>query len=297
MRVFEIRDTANNKLRFPDELLSTEPLSHALNCTKLLHGRCEIHHLARRSSTRCVRNYASLRKTRDGILPSTFITEVFGNDVELIIGLQLFKAMRSINVAFFKKLEIELTHCIFNHLQENPLIAFLHLYRSLEKLAVAFPLIYISAKTDFENSVESLRVYFEESGGELSFARKFAKDIATQSSVLTEYSIDFQTKIQEIDKYTVLLNEINRCCPNHISGDIDPSSGKFSIEFEKVPSFLVNCRNRMFHFSNSGQKNFNIDNIEGVDELCRILVKSGLHWLALTYDEVLRRQSDRIILN
>jgi hypothetical protein len=221
---------------------------------------------------------------------------VFGGEIDLTDGLQIFRAMRRFNVAFFKKLEVELTHCIFNHLHGNPLTSFLHLYRSLEKLAVAFPLTYIAGQSDFERSVESLRTYFEGSGGELSFARKFAEDIANKSATLAEYMVDFETKITEVDKFRILVSEIKKCCPDYINEDFDPSSGKFSLDFKKVPSFLIDCRNRMFHFSNSGQKNFDIDQIGGVGELCRILVESGLHWLALTYDEVLRRQSERIVI-
>lgn len=294
MRLYEVRDSGGNATKFPEELLSAQPLSHMLNCAKLLHGRADIKVHSSNKLIKCRKNYSTLKRTRDGIRGETFVRDIFGSDITESEGAALVSGLKRQNTAFFKKLEVELTYCCANHLTNNPLTAFLHLYRAIEKIAVAFPLTYISSQADFERSLEALRSYFADDKGELAFARKFSERVAAASTTLNEYDVEFSTYLEDVGEFEILTREIGRCCPGYLEETVDVSLGKFSIEFIKVSSFIIDSRNRLFHFSNSGQKNFDIDRIGGVSELCRMLVEGGLHWLALSFDEVLQKQTERI---
>lgn len=295
MRFFEVRDSALNAARFPEELLSTQPLSHMLNCAKVLHGRADIKDHASNKLVRCRRNYATLCSTRDGIRSTTLVQDLFGPELTEQEAIDLVRGLRRTNVVFYRKLEIELTYCCVNHNVGNPLTAFLHLYRAIEKIAIAFPLTYISSQGDFERSLEALRSYFADDRGELAFAKKFSQKFAEASETLNEYDVEFKTKFRDVEEFQNLTREIIRCCPGFIDESLDVVRGRFSVRFVEVSSFIITARNRLFHFSNSGQPNFDIDRIGGVSELCRMLVEGGLHWLTLSFDEVLRRQTDRIL--
>lgn len=297
MRTFEIRDSVLNSRTFSKELLSSEPLSHFLNCAKVLHGRADVKVHSTNQLLRCRKNYSTSRQTRDGIRSLTLIRELFGPDITEREALGLIKSLRKINVAFFRKFETELTHCCVNHLSGNPLTAFLHLYRAIEKIAVAFPLTYIASQSDFERSLEALKAYFSDDKGELSFAKKFSEKFAESSTTLAEFDVEFKTKYRNIPQFEILSQEIIACCPGFIEGTLDVDQGEFRVNFVNVSSFIVSARNRLFHFSNSGQRNFDVDRLGGVSELCRMLVEGGLQWLALSFDEVVRRQTDRISLS
>lgn len=297
MRAFVVEDTLKNAGSFPVELLSSTSLSHFLNCGKILHGRAKISRVGTNQSFVCKFNYSKLKATRDGISPKTFVREILAGEATYLQGIKILDALRRSNTGFFKALEAEIAHCIYAKLSGDYLLSFLHLYRSIEKISASFPLIYITGQSDFGQSIDSLREYFSGKGGELSFASKFSRHIANNSWIEGEYNIDFKTKISNIDAYNILLSEIKSCCPNFINDDADSSeNGVFSVQFEKVPSFLIACRNRMFHYSNDGQRNFDLDRIDGPSELCRMLTESGLHWLALCYDGVISRQASRLVL-
>lgn len=296
MFTFSIEDTPKNSATFPVELKSSTALNHGLNCGKLLHGRARIVKISTNIILTCRYNYSTLKTSRDNLNPRTFVREFLGNDIDYEEGIKIISALRNTNTAFFKKLEAELSHCLFAKLNGEHLLSFLHMYRSIEKLSAAFPLIYISSQQDFGQSINNLREYFGEKGGELSFASKFSKQIAENNWGLGEYNIDFKTKISNLENFQTLLAEIKICCPKFIEEDHNGNdNGVFSVPFEKVPSFIIYCRNRMFHFTNDGQRNFDLDRIEGPSELCRMLVEAGLHWITLCYDEVFRRQASRLV--
>ena len=284
MRSYEVRDSSLNSTRLSEEFRSSKPLSHMLNCAKLLHGRADIKDHSSNKLVRCRRNYSTLGTTRDGIRSTTFVRDIFGSEITEQEAINLVRALRRTNVGFYRKLETELTYCCVNHIAENPLTAFLHLYRAIEKIAIAFPLTYISSQGDFERSLDALRSYFADDKGELAFAKKFSQKFAEDSDTLREYDVEFRTKHADVAQFEILTSEISRCCPGFIEGDLDVARGHFSVNFVEVSSFIITARNRLFHFSNSGQPNFDIDRIGGVSELCRMLVEGGLHWLTLSFD-------------
>lgn len=294
MRRYTIKDFPGNFQGLPEILHSSKPLSHSLNCAKMLHGRAKIICNNTGREINLSKNYSSLKRTRDGVSASQFVKEIFNSETNASDGAKIIDAMRTLSVGFFKNLEKELAQCLVHKHKKESLHAFLHLYRVIEKISIAFPLTYISSQSDFENAIEALRLYFKDGGGELSFASKFSHEIARSSANLTEYYVDFKSKIENVEEFETLGLEISRCCPGYIEDGLDVEIGQFQVRFERVPGFIVECRNRLFHFSNSGQKNFDIDRIFGASELCRMLVEGGLHWLSLSFDEVLRRQSDRI---
>lgn len=294
MKRYVVEDLARNQNSLSAPLLSSQPLSHLINCLKMLHGRAKIKCNSSGKIIRLSFNYAKLSRARDGISSRGFVKEILGPDISISEGESLFANMRSMNVSFFKNLEKEIIQCLACLKQDMSIEAFLHFYRTVEKISISFPLIYISAQNDFEKSLTFLRPYFQGDGGELSFVNKFSSFIAKEISGTEEYRVDFFTKLDSIEKFNILCAEINRCCPGFLGENVDSESGRFSISFEDCPRFIVECRNRLFHFSNSGQRNFDVDRIDGSSELCRMLCEGGLHWLAVALDEVIRRQSARI---
>ena len=272
---------------------SNEPLSHSLNCLKMVRGRLNL--VEGSNIYECRVDFLTGKRTRGDISARSFVKLIFGAEIKFDEGLSLIKAYRNVNVSYYRKLETELSHCLFNYLKGNYLHSFLHFYRSIEKLSASFPLTYISAKNDFEKSVDDLRKFFNDEKGELAFSAKFSEFLSESRTELKTLTIDFNTKYKNVDDFDKLSNEITSCCPGFIEDTLDTSNGTFSVSFNRVVPFVIECRNRLFHFSKSGQRNFDIDRMGGPNELCRMLVEGGMNWVTISLDEIWRRQVSRIV--
>lgn len=294
MRVFSVRDSSEAIANNP-EMSSNEALSHSLNCVKLLRGRADIYQ-ENRIVHKCRFDYLTNKRTKTNLNTQSFVRSVLGTDVTYESGLRVISASRKVNVSYYRKLETELCHCIVNYSRGDYLKSFLHLYRAIEKVSASFPLTYIAGQSDFEGSIENLRKYFKDDKGELSFSQKFSEFLASENSILSELDIDFITRYEEMDDFRILTNQLKSSCPGYIEDTLDLDMGTFSIKFTSIVPFFIECRNRLFHFSNSGQKNIDIDAIGDLDELCRLLVSGAMNWVSIAFDEVWRRQIDRIVI-
>jgi hypothetical protein len=295
MKSFRIADVPHNR-ELPEFLRCASDFAYPIDCLKLLVGTSDVVCTSPNRTVKNRKNFLTLAPTNGRVSTKTLLELIFGENVNLADAEKIYDVIKTKNVKFFKTLLTELTHCVVHLNEKRYLESFLHFYRTLEKISIAFPLIYISSESDFIRANARLATFFEIEAGELKFLSKVAEVMANKSEILSDYQVTFSTKFSEIEKFRLLISEINRCCPNFIDPGIEIERGKFDIPFAKVPSFLISCRNRMFHFGNSGQQNIDIDRINGVSELCRMLTHGGLHWLALAYVDLWRDRLQRVDL-
>jgi len=296
MKTFLVLDTPRSSKALPEELRSGEKLPHISDIYKILMGRANIKRVSSGHIYKCRYDFVFEIHTNGVIGSKGFISRITEESVSNADFLKEFSRLKRDNVEFYKNLRQEICHCIVALLEESYVESFVYLYRSMEKIAIAFPLQYISSIADFHKAKEALDSLFRSDSGELAFASKFAKLLSNNREYLAEYKVSFYTEIENVGDFKVLVKELYRCCPDTFKDDIDidEDEGYFSIDFSQVPSLIVNVRNRLFHNSNSGQANFNIDKIGGAGELCRMMVYGGLHWLTLVYGEVVRERLRKI---
>lgn len=220
---------------------------------------------------------------------------LLGEDVSVEDAKRILQHLRISNSKFFSKLSTEITHCIFNLKLKRHVEAFLYFYRAVEKLAVAFPILYVSGQQDFYKSHHLLKSLVQKQGdGELAFLNRFCAMIAESSGYLKEYKVRFTFPTKDLGEYSAILNEIKAVVSEEISAEMTEEEGYFEIPYRLSSSLIIDCRNRLFHNSNSGQRNFDISRIGGASDLCEGLVIAGLQWLSLTYLEIVQDRAARV---
>ncbi|NIY80368.1 hypothetical protein HCZ23_12925 [Celeribacter sp. HF31] len=201
------------------------------------------------------------------------------------------------NRAFWEELRAEISFCLYARKKKSSVEAFLHLYRILELVSVALPLIYTSKFSDFRQAVSFIKsLNKNDRDQDLAILRYFSEEIA-KSGELSNLTIDYEfSELGEqarshlrtqLDNLVLSDNKISH------SGFANPNDG-VSLEFKSVPSFMVSCRNRLFHNALSGE-NFKIDSIRGPGSLCSILVDPGLYWFSLLLSEILKAEAARYV--
>jgi hypothetical protein len=274
-----------------EEFRCGQPGSQSIEIFRLLTGTANIALRADASVVKCRYDYIRLLPSRATTTDRKIARGLFGEDVSVDDAKRYVSQLSQLYRAFFQKLSIEIEHCIYRKSRGNPVEAFLHFYRALEKLAVAFPVLFITAQSDFERVHSMLKPLFSKdgSGGELAFVSNFCKHLAKKSDVLGEYQVSFTFDRTVPANHARVVSEIERVCPV-FKDKITKEDTRFDLPYEHTANLLIDCRNKLFHNTNSGQKNFDIDRLGGAAVLCTGLVEAGLHWLALTYVEVIRNR-------
>lgn len=291
-RTFNLFEPVDAQQGLGAPFLCAQPGSTPIDVFRMLNGTVDLVRKSDDRRVKCRYNYLTLRpssaKTNDKKLSKT----LFGEDVTVTEAKSILKKLGALYTGFFIQLSAEVQHCIFLYRTRHYVEAFLHFYRALEKLAVAFPVMYITAQSDFNKIHAMLKPLFtKEGGGELSFVDKFCKKLADDSDVLGEYKLTFNFDMPN-DRYQILVQEVDAVLAGgKLAEVIEREEGAFQLPYRHVAPFVIECRNRLFHNNNTGFRNFDVDRLGGASELCRGLVETGLHWLALTYVEVIRNRA------
>lgn len=188
----------------------------------------------------------------------------------------------------------ELCLCLVAESSGNHLHAFLHLYRVIERVSVALPLIYASSEPDYKRSFEMLSSLKQDPrDGELAIFKNFSKHLAASGGYKDlKFAFEFFGQGRQQLKAS---DEISRCVfPNSTKGEIRIDKSGFDVDFENIPSALIDIRNRIIHYSQSGS-NFNLDLLDGVDLMCRTVNKPTLNWLSLVIVEIIKVSAKRVV--
>jgi hypothetical protein len=297
-RTFKLQEPGNTNPGLTAPFKCGEAGSSPVGIFRLLTGSVDVVRLSDDSVVKCRFNYLTRFPSRVRTTDKKLAHALFGEDVNVDDARAIMESFRRLYTNFFSKLSSEIEHCIYSYQKGQYVESFLYFYRALEKLAVAFPVMYVTAQADFERVHSMLKPLFSNEGdGELAFVNKFCGKLAQESDVLSEYNLEFAFDKTNAELHQVYFSEIKRVCSQKTVDKIESNDTYFTIPYKYSADLIIECRNRLFHNSNSGQKNFDIDRIGGAACLCRGLVDAGLHWLTLTYVEVVRSRAGQIRLN
>ncbi|RDV23876.1 hypothetical protein DXV75_16940 [Alteromonas aestuariivivens] len=214
-----------------------------------------------------------------GLLGDGFTDEQLADFIE-------FSKYRS-NRKFYKNILSELSYfCYYSH-KKSHASAFIFLYRVLEHISYALPLIYASKTDSFTNTYTLLKELLSEdnSAGELRFFKTFIQKVFKESPLL-ESSIDFEMTRPTVEDQEYMFDELKKSCARSALSEATDEPRVLSIKFGETGSFLANVRNRFFHFMNGHENNINSSNIKNIDGLFAIVNKAGLFWVTTIFLEV-----------
>lgn len=248
--------------------------------TKLRY--CNLSHKTRRMSNNTIKNIVQLG---------------FDNDLDINSVKTYLTKAGAANQVFWKELRSELCFCILAQKKRNNVEAFLHLYRILELISVALPLIYVTKLNDFRDAVNFIKSLTKnDRDQDLAILKYFSAEIAKNSDYET-LTIDYKFEQLPLSARTHLVHQLNSYVLNdpkikHEWMD-EPNEG-VSVNFTSVSSFMVSCRNRLFHNAMSNE-NFKLDLVGGSSNVCSVMIKPGLYWFGLVLSEILKAEASRYV--
>jgi hypothetical protein len=186
------------------------------------------------------------------------------------------------NKALFDELLTEFSLFFLNKNKGNHVSAFLHLYRALEFMSYSFPVSYSSRVVGFYTSFDTFKGFFvDKETGQLKFFREFINALFDKELLKCRVSIDTYIGENILDKQKHKV--IKRLCKDF---DFFDNGSIIKIEYKFLLDFMINLRNRYFHFQYD--RNDNISNIDFNGELFFEAINDKLvNWLSMIYLEIL----------
>jgi hypothetical protein len=276
--------TARGQLRVPEPLIVDDQASEQAIMLRLFSGSLKVRHEYSESEFSQRFNYfssdrRSFGQTWASKFPRLVSPETSAQDIADYIQFS-----RYANKAFYKSVLIELAHFLYMKNRKSHTSAFIYLYRLLEKISYAFPMIYASKTTDFMKTFSTLKdLMGGDSGkGELGFFQKFVEELYREDPI-AETSVDIALAVGDENAQRNMYNELFKICPNDFIHEDTESPSKLSINYCHMGSFIITLRNRFFHNLSGGLKNIKSSNVVDSDLLFEQVNDEAMSWVANTY--------------
>lgn len=236
---------------------------------------------------------ADNKKYRNAVWASKF-SQLFGGEVAPKDLVDFFSHPVSLdNSTFYRDLLNEFTSYIVHHKSKNHTAAFFHLYRSLEYISYAFPLIYASTTNNFRGTYSDLSKWFSknnEAKSELKFFETFINKVYLNDAVL-DTKVDFnipvyQNELEYISKH--LKESLIKAYPGKEYEDI--ADNCVSVDFKHIAGFIINLRNKYAHNLNKANTNYSASDCIDSELLFKVVNEQCMTWLSMLLLEIVTKR-------
>lgn len=251
---------------------------------RLLSGSVKLEHIQTAKAIKQNENYFSEDLKGYGQRWDKKFPKLVAEDYTSGLFSNFIRATRFQNKSFYKNILSELSYYFYYQARGSHAAAFVFLYRALEHISYAFPLIYASKTDDFTKTFRFLKELMsgDKTAGELGFFKSFIKTVYADDPI-SESSVDFPITLETESEQRKIFNVFRELCKGDMVADATESPRVLSISYIEVGSFIVQIRNRFFHYMNGGAKNIETSNILDVDVLFSLVNKKCLYWLATVF--------------
>lgn len=266
--------------------------SPRLRVFRLLSGTASVTDTYSDKTYKFRRSYFHIPYKDNSRVSARCVLDIFSEDDISLRDINNMFANNAANFNFFSKIEGEIIRCLISIHKESYIDAFVHLYRIIECMTYATPLLYASKSKDYIKTYESLKSCFTNTNsGELGFFITFVKN-TFQNEDFIKLTIDLSLSSEE---YECDQDNLRKLIVKHsqLNGGYlfngSPDDIEFEFDFLKFFSFLIILRNRFFHLLQGGWK----ENISRIDTeypelLFKAIINSGLNWTAIIIFEILK---------
>lgn len=189
---------------------------------------------------------------------------------------------------FYRELVGELLHAFERERDGQHTLTFLHLYRILERISFAFPVLYAARATDFKSAYTKLRDFYSGGDkGELAFFSKFIETAV--DSVLTTGNSAIDFTCMKLEHRASAYAKVKDFAGANFLAGVDSES--IEINNKHIFGLMITVRNRFFHFASNHDQNLSVVDIPDPDSFFRCFNSLFLNWLLVIYFEILLWQA------
>lgn len=283
---YEVLETLPAALEssLPSSLKTTStPVYYKAMVMRLLAGTLRIRCNKTATEIDQFNNYSVLRFT-----PNTRITKtILVNAVKpKSLGTydKLIMASSARNRRFYTDIFFEFCGYFFNQANEHHTAAFVHLYRILERISYAVPLIWAARAREYEATFQTLKSFLTDTrSSELAFFKKFVPQFIDSSYLdlqvnLNVLSVSSDWQERHFETLQSLLKP----------GDIVVATpfSQITITYRSMLGLIITIRNKYFHALTGLSQSFGSKDVADFNEFCFPLNEEIANWLAFILFEI-----------
>ncbi|MCX5590897.1 hypothetical protein [Alcaligenes endophyticus] len=270
--------------RLPEILKVNERSPEILIIIRMLSGSIKIEHKKSSKKINQEENYFSANFRNYGQTWDKKFPPLVGEDFTLGDLAKYIEENKLKNRKFYSNILSELSYYFYYQSKKIHSSAFIFLYRTLEHISYAFPLIYASKTDNFEKTFNSLKNLMnnDKNIGELGFLKNFVKTVYLEDPIYSS-SLDFIIDHETDEEKSKTFNILKSLCTDAMIASSTSEPRSLSINYPEVGSFIITIRNRFFHYMNGGAKNIETTDIRDIDELFSIINKKSLYWISTIF--------------
>lgn len=187
--------------------------------------------------------------------------------------------------SYYLDLLLEANEYFWRTKHNQHLAAFIHLYRLLERISFAFPVIYASSTHDYKKAYDALKSYVsDKNAGELKFFHVFQETVI-DAAILDGITMTFDMSAMPNDSSGKAAAAISRLAnPTSITNS---AGGVTEIKCGGIFQLFVNLRNRFFHFGSDHAQNISMSELSDVDQFFSRVNSNFINWIGFLYAQTL----------
>jgi len=194
-----------------------------------------------------------------------------------------------LNRGFYDEILNEFYSYFYEVSKGNNTTGFLHLYRILERIAIALPLVYAAHSNDYKGVYNQLKKFIlDEKTGELTVLKKFISSFI--DDIILDQSIDIN--------FTVLTNDWHK---NHFKAlqkfalhDASTPDATLTYKYKNIIDLIIKTRNSYFHALTGANNSFSLNEIVHSDEFFKPLNPIFCNWLSYIILKIIKLEVLRI---
>lgn len=195
------------------------------------------------------------------------------------------------NNDFFEQLYYEMAAFHFAVSRKTYTTSFVHIYRMLELISFAFPLLYASKTHDFKTTYGLMKNFFkldDNAKGELGFFKTAINTLFKDNENVKDISFNI-----DLRKYgdSNVIDLFSKTCKKTFDAKwlhVDTTEEIIALNFFNVGSAIITLRNRIFHFSNNTSSNLTSMDFGDLDLFFKESIIAFYSWISVLYLEVLK---------
>jgi|GEM_PF-5766316 len=183
------------------------------------------------------------------------------------------------NYSLHRNIFHETTNAYGHHINDNQISCFVHIYRTIEQVALCLPIISIINKSGIQNTFTEFRKLVDiKAKSDLSVLKKYTREYLDRTVADQTVIFDFTHTSQPRQNVEVLKRFAEEIV----------NSTNFSVEvkYKYLDSIIVGFRNQFFHYL-PFEKNLSIIDIPSPDEFLKVCNPIFMNFLGYLYYEFL----------
>lgn len=192
------------------------------------------------------------------------------------------------NRGFYDEILNEFYSYFYEISKDNQTTGFLHLYRILERIAIALPLVYAANSSNYKGVYNDLKKFIiDEKTGELAVIKKFI------SSFIEDFTLNQSVEIN----LPVLINDWHK---NHFQAlkkfnlqEASTPNISLTYKFKNIIDLIIKTRNSYFHALTGANNSFTLDEVIHNDAFFKPLNHVFCNWLSYIILKIIKLEISR----